>query len=186
MHLLVHALCGAGDEGLVVGQIAGDFVRGRDLSAYPGWLALGIRQHRQLDNFSDQHIVVRASRARLRGEWRRYAGILVDLFYGHALALNWDNHAGDVDLLGFEEQVHSALARHHEVLPMRLQRARVPMREQRILSSIGESDGIEAACNRLAHRLPPLRGAHQVVEREYQRLLDDFDAFWPSVAVYRR
>ncbi|MEM6986084.1 MAG: ACP phosphodiesterase [Pseudomonadota bacterium] len=184
MHLLAHALCGAREEGLLVGQVAGDFVRGRDLSAFPASIARGIRQHRQLDSYSDQHPIAQCSRSRLHGEWRRYAGVLVDLAYGHALAANWRRHVGEPALNGFVERVHEVLARHHHALPDRLKRAREPLRANRVLSGIGDEDGVAHACDRLAYRLPALRGAEAVVLREYDSLMADFDAFWPALTAY--
>ena len=138
MHLLAHAFCGTGDDMLTVGQVAGDFVRGRDLSAYPARMAIGIRHHRALDSATDQHPVVRRSRARLDGAWRRYAGVLVDLAYGHFLARDW-TRLGEGSLSDFEAAVHDDLARHHVVLPPRLQGARERLRDGRVLSGIGET-----------------------------------------------
>ncbi|MEM9601977.1 MAG: ACP phosphodiesterase [Pseudomonadota bacterium] len=183
MHLLAHAFAGLGDEAETVGQIAGDFVRGRDLSAYAPALSRGIRHHRLLDSFTDRHPVVAKSRARLGGPWRRFASVLVDLAYGHALARDWSQHcAQPID--AFESDVHAALARWHAQLPVRLQRARHRMVEHRVLAGIGDADGVQQACDRLAHRLPALRGAHAAVDRAGDGLHSDFQAFWPELRGY--
>ncbi len=184
MHLLAHALCGADDELLRVGQVAGDFVKGRDLSAYPATLATGIRHHRLLDSATDQHEAVKRSRARLHGAWRRYAGVLVDLAYGHLLARNWDRW-GTGSLHAFESSVHADLARHHNALPPRLQAVRERLYTARVLSGIGDADGVALACDRLSHRLPALSGGADVVAREQLGLARDFEAFWPDVLVLK-
>ncbi|MEM7378444.1 MAG: ACP phosphodiesterase [Pseudomonadota bacterium] len=183
MHLLAHALVGWGDEAETVGQIAGDFVRGRDLSGYPAALSRGIRHHRLLDSFTDRHPVAAVSRARLHGPWRRFASVLVDLAYGHALACSWPSHcAQPID--AFESDVHATLARWHPRLPERLQRAHHRMAEHRVLAGIGDTDGVQRACERLAHRLPALRGAHDAVDGVSAELHTDFQAFWPDLLAY--
>ena len=184
MHLLAHAFCAGQDGMLQAGQIAGDYVRGRDLSAYPDRLADGIRQHRALDAFTDQHASARLSRNRLSGPWRRYAGVLVDLAYGHLLARQWDS-LGDSSLSAFEAAVHRSLAQHHAVLPLRLQQTRERLLQYRVLSGIGDADGIAVACERLSHRLPGLAGGDKVVNLEMDGLAGDFTVFWPDLLVRR-
>lgn len=180
MHLLAHALCAGPDALLQAGQIAGDYVRGRDLSAYPDRLADGIRHHRALDSFTDQHESVRRSRHRLTGPWRRYAGVLVDLAYGHVLARQWEA-LGTSSLQAFEVTVHASLAQHHAVLPTRLQDTRERLLAARVLSGIGDADGVAVACERLSYRLPALAGGEAVVSREMTGLVGDFSAFWPDL-----
>jgi acyl carrier protein phosphodiesterase len=88
-------------------------------------LPLAIRQsiwlHRKIDAFTDAHPVFRASKGRLRPPWRRYAGILVDVFYDHFLARDWALYSS-VSLRDFSWSVYRTLHSHHEGLPTPMNR----------------------------------------------------------------
>src|SRR5436190_1321401 len=45
----------------------------------------GIECHRVIDCFADSHPIFRRSMARIDAPFRRYAGILIDIFYDHFL-----------------------------------------------------------------------------------------------------
>ncbi len=90
MNFLAHIYLAGENEDHVIGQVMADFLeRGWQERVSAGVLQ-GIRLHQQVDMFTDSHDVFRRSRARLPTELRRYAGIVVDIFYAHVLARNWD------------------------------------------------------------------------------------------------
>ena len=89
MNYLAHLYLAGDDSELLIGGLMGDFVKGRVDPARPAAVRAGILLHRRVDSFTDQHPVVRRSKARIDPEFRRYAGILVDLFFDHFLACDW-------------------------------------------------------------------------------------------------
>ena len=68
----------------------GDFVKGLIDEQYSPGIRTGIVLHRKVDSFSDQHPIVLQSRARVRQPYRRYTGVLIDMFFDHFLAVHWD------------------------------------------------------------------------------------------------
>ena len=63
---------------------------GRQLENYPPAVQAGIRLHRAIDTFTDQHPVVRRSTQRLReAGYGKYAGVISDMFLDHFLAHNF-------------------------------------------------------------------------------------------------
>src|SRR5699024_8931556 len=86
MNFLAHALLAGDDPDLEVGGILGDFVRGRPDPTLPAGLRRGIALHRAVDAFTDRHPDVAAARRLFDPPWRRYAGIMLDVWFDHCLA----------------------------------------------------------------------------------------------------
>jgi len=90
MNFLAHLCLANGDAGLMLGGMFGDFVRGRRaLRTYPEAIRQGIVLHRYIDRRTDHSPVVKKLRTRFPREFRRYAGIIIDLAFDHQLANNW-------------------------------------------------------------------------------------------------
>ena len=85
-------------EGLIVGGLLGDFIKGRVPPGWPKTLQWGVRLHRRIDAYSNAAPELRRSSARFPPELRRFAPIFIDIIADHCLALDWANH-------------------HHEALP---------------------------------------------------------------------
>lgn len=95
MNYLAHALLSGPDDELRLGNFLGDFVKGR-VENYQGphvteRLREGIRLHRAIDSFTDQHPVVRRSKTRLSSRYGLRSGVIVDVTYDHFLAKKWKN-----------------------------------------------------------------------------------------------
>ena len=108
MNFLAHLHLGGERPGQLLGSLYGDFVKGPLQDRWPTDIEAGIRLHRQIDVFTDSHPVVLQAKQRFPRERRRYAGILVDLFFDHCLAAHWHDYAS--------EPLHDFTARVYQVL----------------------------------------------------------------------
>jgi acyl carrier protein phosphodiesterase len=79
----------------LAGAILGDWFRGALPEDLPPDLALSVRLHRRVDVETDKHPLVAAARTRFPRSSRRYSGIVLDLLYDHALALDWARFSGE-------------------------------------------------------------------------------------------
>lgn len=87
MNFLAHAwLAHAGDDGFLYGNLIADGVRGSDLSAWSLSVARGIRHHRRVDAWVDQHPSVVMAKQRAPKAQRRYAGIALDIVWDHFIS----------------------------------------------------------------------------------------------------
>jgi acyl carrier protein phosphodiesterase len=121
LNFLAHLLLAGDDEGLRLGAMLGDFVRGREaLSRFDEDVQRGIMLHRHIDSFTDSLPCVIALRSSLDSPFRRYGGIIIDLAFDHLLALNWSSYS-ELSLEEFDEAVRKMLARQSDQLPERLQ-----------------------------------------------------------------
>ncbi len=89
MNFLAHALLAGDSPALIVGGVVGDWIKGTLPGVLPHDLAKGVALHRAIDSFAESHPAFCRSRTRVSSERRRYAGVLVDVFYDHLLAKNW-------------------------------------------------------------------------------------------------
>jgi acyl carrier protein phosphodiesterase len=120
MNFLAHAYLAEGSDESIVASLMGDFVKGPLDARHGAGIARGLTLHRRIDTYTDAHPVVARSRARVSPERRRYAGVLLDLFYDHFLARHWADYS-DLPLEGFTARVYAALRSSHALLPERLQ-----------------------------------------------------------------
>ena len=78
MNFLAHALLAGSDPALIVGGVAGDWVKGALPAGLPDDLARGVALHRAIDSYAELHPAFKQSRARVSPGRRRYSGVLVD------------------------------------------------------------------------------------------------------------
>ncbi|GAA5175936.1 ACP phosphodiesterase [Niveibacterium umoris] len=162
MNYLAHAFLAGPAAADRVGGIAGDFVKGLLPGTLPPDLAAGVALHRAIDVWAEQHPAFRASRARVSAGRRRYAGILVDLFYDHFLARHWPRFHPQ-PLTRFTAEVYAAAsARAHE-LPVRFAAVLPHMCDHDWLAAYRERAHVAAALDGMSRRRArqpnPLAGA---------------------------
>lgn len=187
MNWLAHLRLAPDDPLLRIGNLCGDFVRGVDLASLHPVLQQGVQQHRAIDRFVDAHEVVRRSRARLDPPFRRYTGVLVDVFYDHFLARSWQRLGPGGSLEAFAAATHASLREHHDLLPPRLQQAVHWMQSERWLVGYAELAGIDAVLRRMAGRLSrenPLADGGEQLQRHFAGLETDFEVLWPELAAF--
>src|SRR5690349_14540980 len=101
MNWLAHLRLAPREPLLRLGNLAGDFVRGVYVSALHGGLQRGIAMHRAIDRFVDAHHAVRTAKERLQPPFRRFAGVLVDVWFDHFLARGWQRFGDGRTLAAF-------------------------------------------------------------------------------------
>jgi len=183
MNHLAHALIAVRSGGSVLGQLLGDFVKGDPGRRWEGELLEGIVVHRRIDAFTDDHGTVRRSRRRVVPPYRRFAGILVDLFYDHLLAVEWEQWS-ERSLRDFADDVYAELEAHRARLPERMRRFAEYARATDLLVAYREVEGIDRALQGIAWRLgrpSPLGNAVEVLERHRDGFREDFRAFFPEL-----
>ena len=120
MNFLAHLLLAGDDEGLRLGAMLGDFVRGKQaLAGYDDDIQRGIMLHRHIDAYTDSLPGVRELRSWFLPPFRRYGGIIIDLAFDYELANRWNSYS-EISLEDFDQGVREMLVRHERELPERL------------------------------------------------------------------
>lgn len=187
MNYLAHLHLGGQTPDHWLGSLYGDFVKGRLEGRFSADVEAGIRLHRQIDAFTDSHPLVLAALARFPAGRRRYAGIIVDVFFDHCLALHWREYA-DQPLPDFTAQVYDVLGAQDE-LPGRLAGVAPYMIAGDWLGSYAQFDVVEQVLEGIARRLSKpegLAGAFAEVSALYAPLTEDFRRFYPVLQAFAK
>lgn len=186
MNFLAHLYLAGDDEDHVVGQVLADFLeRGWQARVSPGVLR-GIRLHQQADLYTDRHELFRRSRQRLPQHLRRYAGIVVDIFYDHLLATNWEKFH-DAPLHEFSQSRYRILEGRTGEMTARLRAVLPILVERDWLTSYGSMEGVERALTGVSRRLKranPIAEAGAALRADREGFEQDFLEFFPDLAAH--
>lgn len=183
MNYLAHLYLADDADDSLIGNLLGDFVKGRPGSRYNDDIVAGIMLHRRIDAFADAHAGVRRSRGRIGSRMSRFSGIIVDVCYDHFLARHWSAFS-DQDLAVFVQHAYQVLQKNRPILPDRLQRILPVMISEDWLGRYIEFERIGSTLDRIARRLTRGRqftGAIVEVEENYADLEKDFLTFFPDL-----
>lgn len=151
MNFLAHAYLSFGQEEVLIGNFAADFIKGKEIQQYQGDILTGILLHREIDSFTDSHPLVRAGQTYLRPRFRHYSSVITDIFFDYFLAKNWETYSS-TPLESFVMQTYSSIQNHLDSLPPRFQEMFSWMKKQNWLLHYRELDGIQRALNGLTRR----------------------------------
>ena len=186
MNFLAHLYLADLHQDSLMGQILGDFVKGKAICAYEPEICRAIRFHRKIDRFADSHRVTRTSRRRMSARRRHYAGIMVDLCYDHFLACHWRQYSQE-PLPLFCRRVYGRLAAYPHPLPPEAKRVIARMIQHDWLRSYRKIDNIALALDRIADRLSHgerFLGGIVDIQSNYRELEQDFRFFFPELIDY--
>ena len=182
MNYLAHLHLGGQRPGQLLGSLYGDFVKGRLQGQFDHEVEAAIALHRRIDVFTDRHPLVDTALGRFSETRRRYAGIVLDVFFDHCLARDWTLYA-DRPLEQFTADVYQVLSRERQ-LPERLAKIAPHMVANDWLGSYREFAVLEQVLRGISRRLTrpeELAGAMAELRRLYEPLSEDFSLFYPQL-----
>lgn len=174
MNYLAHVFLQRSSPDLLIGGLLGDFVKGALDARYSPTVQKGILLHRAIDRYTDGHPIVRTSTALISPVRRRFAGVLIDVFYDHFLACHWARYS-EQTLEAFTHHVYTTLAARSVDYPERLQRILPFMTEQDWLASYMHIESVDAALHGIARRFQRYPRA-AVLGDGVQELIQNYDA----------
>ena len=189
MNYLAHLFLAADSAESLIGNLAGDFVKGRISDTLPPGIAEGIRNHRRVDAFTDSHPSVAAFRRVLIPEHGHYARVIADVFFDHFLAVDFTRYAPE-SLDAFLTRVYATIDPHIDALPGSLRVVYPRMRDEGWLASYRSPEGIGMALFGISRRLsrrPDLAPAvHFLTDPDTRAELERlFHEFFPDVMALR-
>lgn len=188
MNFLAHLFLSAESDQLMLGNFIADFAKGEIEELYRGDIYLGILLHREIDAFTDRHPQVAKSKQRLWPRHRHYSSVIVDIFYDHFLARNWQDYS-KIPLEYFAGQAYATLQRFDDLLPPRAKQVLPHMITNNWLVNYAKLEGINRAMQGMARRATfqtEMAGAIEDLQKDYEEFEDDFRIFFPELAVYSK
>jgi acyl carrier protein phosphodiesterase len=186
LNYLAHAFLSGTNEELLVGNFIADSVRGSQLHLFPAGVAAGIILHRQIDAYTDIHPVVQRTKDRLRPQYRKYAGVIADIYYDHFLAVHFDRYSA-WPLADYCQHVYGVVQRYQPILPEKVKYFLPYMMEQNWLLNYGNLNGIRRSLTGLSRRtafVSNMDTAATELEQQYPLYEKDFQAFFPDLQAY--
>lgn len=186
MNYLAHAWLARHSDDAILGALLGDFVFGRaNLPEWPAAIRAEIVRHRRIDQYTDAHPAVAAARGLFdAGGLRRYAGVVLDVYFDHCLARGWSRW-NETPVKDFAARVYRVLHDHRDGLPPRLQAIAPRMAAHDWLGSYAERPSVDHAVRGIATRLS--RNGDRLVAcldvlRIHEVQIDAaFEAFFPDL-----
>jgi acyl carrier protein phosphodiesterase len=187
MNFLAHLHLSGDNEHLMVGNFIGDFIKGRSaLEKFEPNIVKGVELHRAIDAFTDTHAVVSRSKNRLRPKYRHYSGVIVDVFYDHFLAKNWNTYHPD-PLSVFAASAYTTIEKFDSILPDEVKRMLPYMISGNWLVNYSKTEGIHRALSGMASRTPYISKMDEAVGdlvNHYQDFKTEFEDFYPELMKY--
>jgi len=170
-----------------LGNLLADLVKGTDRQKLSSRFNSGIQSHLAIDRFTDRHLIVKQSKARITSDYKRYSGVLVDIFYDHILARNWQKYS-PVSLSEFTEEIYISFQNNLNELPLATSQRIEQMINRKLLDSYYDISGIERTLTRIKQRLSNKHSDLFIVSDALKQLEDnyiyfeaDFNIFFPEI-----
>ncbi|SKB07482.1 Acyl carrier protein phosphodiesterase [Prosthecobacter debontii] len=181
MNWLAHLFLSEPTPAFRIGNLLPDLVSFTALTDLPSEYQRGIRQHRKIDAFTDAHPVFKRSVQRLGPSFRRFGGILMDVFYDHFLSRAWASYS-PTPLADFTNEVYASFESRWQEIPSEAHAPLQGMREYNWLCSYGNMRDLEITLQRIGRRFRrpvDLAAAMPVLQEHYGAIHADFEEFFP-------
>jgi acyl carrier protein phosphodiesterase len=186
MNFLAHLYLSGDHHEVIIGNFIADHVKGSKYNSYTPGIQAGIILHRSIDHFTDNHPVVKESVERIRPEFRKYAGVVVDMYFDHFLSAGW--HDWSVEPLSeFASRMFAILTASNGILPPRTKQMLPYMMNYDWLSGYGKFEGLSRAFNGMARRTPfysNMESASEKLREDYSFYRDSFHVFFPELILH--
>jgi acyl carrier protein phosphodiesterase len=186
MNFLSHLYLSGNSEGIIIGNFIADAVKGSSFNQFPEEVQKGIILHRKIDSFTDSHPIVELSKERLRNNYKKYASVIVDIYYDHYLAKNWEDYS-DIALQQFTQNIYTLVRQNHSILPEKSAHFAHYMIEYNILYQYSRLEGVQQVFNGMARRasfLSNMEYAVKDLQEHYSLFEEEFKRFFPELKGY--
>ena len=121
MNYLAHIFLSGRNSKIQIGNFIGDAVKGRSYNEYPDEIRSGILLHRAIDDFTDNHPLIKKITQEMKPSFGRYSGVLLDIYFDYLLASGFRHYSG-ASLSKFSKRFYFAMVRNRKHLPERIRR----------------------------------------------------------------
>jgi acyl carrier protein phosphodiesterase len=183
MNFLAHLYLSGDNVDTRMGNFIGDYVKGRSLERYPDGVQKGIFIHRAIDFYTDTHPATFEVRQLFREGYRKYAGVVVDVFFDHFLARYWATFS-PFPLKGFTRKFYYQMVLRYRELPKRVRNVLPLLIQSNRLYSYHKVEGVEQALQ-IMSRVTSLPNrtefAIETLMYNYSFIRDQFLIFFPDL-----
>jgi len=183
MNFLGHIYLTKSDKELLLGNFMADSIKGNSYKEYPENIQKGILFHRFIDSYTDDHPAFRKSTAKLHSDFSHFSGVLVDVFYDHFLAKNWQSFH-PTPLEEFAQEFYAYMEKRYDLMTSKMQYIFPHMKANNWLVRYASLEGIEKTLSEMGGRIGreyELDKSVKNLEREYVSFERDFEVFIAAI-----
>jgi acyl carrier protein phosphodiesterase len=143
----------------------------------------GILLHREIDSFTDNHIITRSSKKIIAEKYGLYAGIVVDIFYDHFLSANWHQYS-DIPLKEYIHDRYRMLESGFSIFPAGVRSWFPYFIKSNWLETYTNFNGLNMVFKRMSHRTSlPDHGEYAVnqLQQNYYLMKANFIEFFAEM-----
>ena len=186
MNFLAHIYLSGNNDFIKIGNFMADGIRGKDYLDFPPEVIKGILLHRQIDTFTDSHLIYRKSKHRLHDKYGHYSGVIMDILYDHFLAKNWIKYSNE-KLSNFASNFYNALENNQKIITDKTRNLLPIMKKEDWLTSYSTLKGIEHILFQMDYRTKNrvnMQEAIQELHQYYQDFEDEFTSFFDELIAF--
>lgn len=187
MNYLAHAYLSFNHPEILLGNMISDEIKGKQIEQYNELVQHGIRLHRNIDAFTDDHPATRRGIVLFKPHYRLYAGAFIDVVYDHFLALDTSIFPSPDHLMAFSASTYSLLEKNISSMPIRFKGMFPHMQSQNWLYHYRFKEGIRNSFAGLVKRAAYMHDsapAWEVFNREYDALQSIYQQFFPDLKAH--
>lgn len=188
MNYLAHFYLSGDNPAIAAGNFLADLLQNREVALLPEGIQQGVRLHRKIDTFTDNHVLVRQAIRRLHADHHKYAPVIVDVWYDYILATNWALYSPQ-PLQEFANGMYDAVLEFQEIIPARVLQQVQGMIRDNWLTKYASIDGIRDTFFRMSRYVSKpewLDGAADRLVVERPVLETEFHVFFPELQRFVR
>lgn len=186
MNWLAHLYLSEPNAPFRVGNLLPDLTSAARLAHLPKPYQKGIRCHRQIDVFTDSHPRVQSCVRRFPPPYRRFGGILTDVYFDYFLARDWAEYS-TVPLPDFISEIYRDIETCSSAIPAEANLPLQRMREEDWLGRYHHTAGVTDILGRIGRRMRrpfDLAGSLPIFQEFEAEYLADFQAFFPELKAH--
>lgn len=188
MNFLAHIYLSFDDPQITLGNFFADHIRANKYKHLPKKVQKGILLHRAIDTFTDAHPIARQSSKRLHKNYSHYSQIIVDIFYDHFLAKNWNTYS-KTPLDEYVASFYNLLKENYQLLPIGTKRMMPYMISDNWLYNYSNLKGISSVLdgmNRRTKNKSKMNFAILDLEAHYNNFEKEFTAFFKELITFSK
>jgi len=188
MNFLAHLYLSKNNKNILIGNFIADAVKGKKYENYPREIQVGILLHREIDNYTDTHPIVRKSKRRLHERYKHYDGVIIDILYDHYLAKNWNNYS-NIPLDIYANSVYTFLQENIDIFPTKIQKILPFMIEYNWLVAYASTEGIKQVLQGMNKRTKGISKMDLAIEDlklYYTEFESDFTSFFKDLEQFTK
>lgn len=187
MNYLAHARLSFNMPDILAGNMISDYVKGKKQFDYPAAVQRGIKLHRFIDEFTDNHAATKEMKEYFRPYYRLYSGAFCDVTYDHFLANDPSEFATEDDLQNFATSVYESLQQYETLFPEPFKKMMPWMQSQNWLFNYRSRWGTEKSFGGLVRRSQYLNDsatAFEIFNEHYDQLQVLYNRFYPEIRTF--